>query len=143
MNKMLKINTLIGFLFLTSLLFGQTAKLKKADANYANLSYVFAASSYEKLVGTEVDSPAMKAKLAHSHYQIGNMKRAEEFFTLAFSLSQDLSLEHYFYFAQTLKQNGKYAESDKWMTQFHAKEIKDQRGVLFAKDQSYLSKRSG
>lgn len=140
MNKMLKINTLIGFLFLTSLLFGQTAKLKKADANYANLSYVFAASSYEKLVGTEVDSPAMKAKLAHSHYQIGNMKRAEEFYTLAFSSSQDLSLEHYFYFAQTLKQNGKYAESDKWMTQFHAKEIKDQRGVLFAKDQSYLSK---
>jgi outer membrane protein OmpA-like peptidoglycan-associated protein len=140
MNKILKINTLIGFVFVTSLLFGQTARLKKADAKYANLSYLLAASDYERLIGTEVDNSEMKVKLANCYYQIGNMKKAEEYYTLAFSSTKDLSLVHYFYFAQTLKQNGKYVESDKWMTLFHAKETKDLRGVLFSNDQSYLSK---
>lgn len=132
-------SVLLIFFFIGSLT-AQTGKLKKADAFYVNLSYASALSAYTNLLGTHMDGPMMKAKLAHCHYQIGQMKEAESFYAQAFVDGTEITSEHLFFYAQTLKQNGKYAESDIWMTKFHTKKQKDTRGVMFVKNPSYLEK---
>jgi len=132
-------SVLLIFLFIGSST-AQTGKLKKADALYVNLSYSVALASYTDLLGTHMDGPMMKAKLAHCYYQIGKMEQAESFYAQAYVDGTDISSEHLFFYAQTLKQNGKYAESDIWMSKFHTKKQMDTRGVMFVKNPSYLEK---
>lgn len=119
--------------------FSQNRKLKKADVYFNKLSYVMAIPIYEGLIGTKMDSPQMVANLAFSHYQIGEMKKAVEYFQLAFSKGTDLSSEHMFYFAQALKQTGNYTESDKWMADFSQKNSTDLRAVSYNESPNYLS----
>ncbi len=132
-------SVLLIFLFIGSST-AQTGKLKKADALYVNLSYSVALASYTDLLGTHMDGPMMKAKLAHCYYQIGKMEQAESFYSQAYVDGTDISSEHLFFYAQTLKQNGKYAESDIWMSKFHSKKQMDTRGVMFVKNPFYLEK---
>jgi outer membrane protein OmpA-like peptidoglycan-associated protein len=120
--------------------FSQNRKLKKADQYFNKLSYVAAIPIYEGLLGTKMDSPRMEANLALSYYQIGDMKKAVEYFQLAFSKGTDLSSEHMFYFAQALKQTGNYSESDKWMANFSQKNSTDLRAKSFNESPSYLTK---
>lgn len=119
--------------------FSQNRKLKKADVYFNKLSYVMAIPIYEGLIGTKMVSPQMVANLAFSHYQIGEMKKAVEYFQLAFSKGTDLSSEHMFYFAQALKQTGNYTESDKWMADFSQKNSTDLRAVSYNESPNYLS----
>lgn len=118
----------------------QTGRLMKADDLYGKVAYAKAAVVYENLLGSSVDTPELKAKLAHCYYQNHQLTKAEEVYRQAFSASTDLPLDHYFYFAQTLKQNGKYVESDQWMERFHGKEQNDNRGIQFAENTAYLAK---
>lgn len=118
----------------------QTGRLMKADDLYGKVAYAKAAMVYENLLGSSVDTPELKAKLAHCYYQNHQLTKAEEVYRQAFSASTDLPLDHFFYFAQTLKQNGKYVESDQWMERFHGKEQKDNRGIQFAENTAYLAK---
>jgi outer membrane protein OmpA-like peptidoglycan-associated protein len=120
--------------------FAQSGKLKKANDLYGKLAYAKAATIYDDLLGSSVDSPELKAKLAHCYYQNNKLKKAEEFYNLAFDATSDLTVDHYFYFAQTLKQNGKYVESDEWMQRFHAKKRDDYRGIQFTENTAYLAK---
>jgi len=135
----MKIALLSSFLILALSLFGQSGKLKKADDYYAKLSYSYAANLYEELIGSEVDSPKLKAKLATSYYQMGDMKNAEKYFAQMIT-SPDAASENYFHYAQALKQNGKYAESDQWMQKFHTAAQTDSRGISFANNTGYLQK---
>ena len=50
---------------LSIFVFGQAGKLKKADNYFNHLSYAYAANLYEELIGSEVDSPTLKSKLAY------------------------------------------------------------------------------
>jgi len=129
---------LIGAFLLFALSgFGQAGRLKKADNYYEKLSYAYAAELYEGLIGSEVDSPKMIGKLATSYYQMGDMARAEKYFAQMVN-SPEATSENYFYYAQALKQNGKYPESDKWMEKFHNNAQADIRGISFANNQSYV-----
>ena len=70
----------VSFLVATMTVFGQSGKLKKADNYFEKLSYSYATSLYEELLGSEVDSPKMKSKLAICYYNTGEMKKSEETF---------------------------------------------------------------
>jgi tetratricopeptide (TPR) repeat protein len=114
-------------------------KLKKADAYYDKLSYSYAVGLYEELIGSEVDGPELLAKIAKSYYYIGNMEKAETYFTSM--INTDMALkEDFFFYAQALKQNGKYAESDQWMAKFNQLASSDARGLSFINNTSYLDK---
>ena len=126
--------------FLTTALFAQTGRLHKADDLYGKLAYAKAIPVYASLLGSSLDSPELKAKLAHCYYQNNNLKMAEQFYSQAFGASVTLPLDHYFFYAQTLKQLGKYSESDQWMLRFHGEQKKDNRGINFAQNTSYLTK---
>ncbi len=136
---MFKKRLLLSILLVTTLtVFSQTGKLHKADKYYEKLSYFKAIELYSELIGSEVDGPFLKAKLAYSYYNIGDMKNAADNYTKAFASESNLASDHYFYFAQALKQEGNYSESDKWMAKFHELTKSDQRGTSYASNTTYL-----
>ena len=120
--------------------FSQSGKLKKANTYYEKLSYKLAIENYTDLLNTDLADAELKSKLAFSYYNVNDLVNAEKFYAEAMSVGRQLSNEHYFYFAQTLKQNGKYAESDKIMNVFYEKSNSDKRAVSFANNRSYLEK---
>lgn len=115
----------------------QSGKLKKADSYYERVAYAEAADIYIELIGSEVDSPALKAKLADCYYQMGDSQRAEEYYSLMVTTVEAKEVDVYNY-AQALKENGKYAESDTWMTKFHTMKSDDLRGKIFVENKSYI-----
>jgi len=136
MNTM-KYTILAISLFAGTFLFGQSGKLKRADNYYNTLAYALAAEQYKDLIGSEVDSPQMKAKLAFCYFQMGNTKLAEKYYSQMVN-SGEASGEDIYNYAQSLKENGKYKESDEWMMKFSALKQNDVRAVEFREKQNYL-----
>ena len=119
--------------------FGQAGKLKKADAYYEKLSYSYAVGLYEELIGSELDSPKLLAKNGACYYYMGNMVKAESYFGSMVNSGLGVK-EDFFFYAQALKQNGKYAESDQWMTKFNQLASNDIRGLSYINNTSYMEK---
>jgi outer membrane protein OmpA-like peptidoglycan-associated protein len=117
--------------------FGQAGKLKKADAFYEKLSYAYAVGLYEELIGSEVATPVLFSKIASCYYYMGDMEKAETNFKSMIQTDAAVK-EDYFLYAQALKQNGKYTESDVWMTKFNLLASSDHRAVSFISNSSYL-----
>jgi outer membrane protein OmpA-like peptidoglycan-associated protein len=126
------------FSILCSVSFAQTGKLKKADSFFYKLSYAYAAEIYTDLLGSKVDSPELKSKLAQCFYQMGDMKNAELYFSQMID-TKEATKEDYFLYAQSLKQNAKYRESDLWMKRFHTSTQTDLRGQSYMNNPSYIA----
>lgn len=116
----------------------QSGKLKKADNFYQNIAYAEAIPLYKDLIGSTVDSPQLKAKLADCYFQIGETKESEDYYSQVVSTSE-ASPDDVYKYAQSLKENAKYAESDKWMAKFHAMNASDSRGIQFNKNKAYVN----
>lgn len=115
----------------------QAGKLKKADNYYSKLAYSYAAPLYEELIGSEVDSPKLKSKLASSYYNMGDMINAEKYYAQMIS-SNEATKEDFFFYAQALKQIGNYTESDRWMAKVNDTAQADLRGISFIENSSYV-----
>ncbi len=129
----------LSLLFLGSAAFGQMAKLKKANDYFDNLAYAYAAPLYEELLGSEVETPSMKANLGRSYYFMGDMVNAEKYLSLIMN-SAVAKNDDLFFYAQALKQNGKIEMSDEWMNKFRNRAANDIRGESFSKNTNYLQK---
>ena len=81
---MSKITLILSFTFSLAALFAQQNVLRRAEKKYALLSYSSAISLYEEVVSSEMNSPLIEAKLAHSYYETGNLSAAELLFEKAF-----------------------------------------------------------
>jgi outer membrane protein OmpA-like peptidoglycan-associated protein len=129
----------VSFLVATMTVVGQSGKLKKADNYFQKLSYSYASLLYEELLGGEMDSPKMKSNLAICYYNTGEMKKSEA--TFAQMINSDVATrEDFFYYAQALKQNGNYAESDLWMEKFNKIATNDTRGLSYVNNPTYMEK---
>src|SRR3989344_1202932 len=94
--------SLILCLLAGTILFAQSGKLKRADNYYNTLAYALAAEQYEELLGSEVDSPQLKAKLAHCYFQMGNTLKSETHYASMVS-SGEASSEDVYNYAQSLR----------------------------------------
>jgi outer membrane protein OmpA-like peptidoglycan-associated protein/tetratricopeptide (TPR) repeat protein len=119
--------------------FAQSGKLKKANTYYEKLAYKLAIENYTDLLGTDLADAELKSKLAFSYYNVHDLVNAEKYYSEALTGGK-LSNDHYFHYAQTLKQLGKYSESDRIMNVFYEKSNSDKRAVSFANNRSYLDK---
>lgn len=135
--KMKTFLLVLGITFLGFSSIAQAGKLKRADNYYAKLAYSYAAPIYEELIGSEVDSPKLKSKLANSYYNMGDMKNAEKYYAQMIS-SNEATKEDFFFYAQTLKQNGNYTESDRWMAKVNDTAQADLRGISFIENSNYV-----
>ena len=118
---------------------GQSGKLKKADSYFNRLSYAYAAELYEELIGSEVDSPALKSKLAYSYLKMDNYTKSVDYYSKMIE-SSEAKPEDYYHYANVLKQTGNYTESDKWMNKYSNAAQADLRSQLFLGNTSYKSK---
>lgn len=115
------------------------SRLKKADAFYEKTAYAKAAEIYADIVdGKNVDTKHIKMRLADCYYQYGESQKAEEIYI---ELVKDPTLpnEDIYKYAQTLKENGKYAESKEWMEKFTTSAQADQRAEKYKADSAYLT----
>jgi outer membrane protein OmpA-like peptidoglycan-associated protein/tetratricopeptide (TPR) repeat protein len=130
---------LILFLISAFNLYSQAGKLKKANDYYDKLSYKLAIENYLDLLSTDLANSEMIARLAYSYYNGNDLLNAEKYYQEALAIGT-IPTEHYFHYSQTLKQLGKYAESDKMMNTFYEKSNTDRRAISFANNRSYLEK---
>lgn len=136
MKKQFKISYYVSLLFLLSsqLSFGQ-AKLKAANKEYEQLSYVSAIKLYEEVLSdTKLDANIKKEalkKLAYSYRRVQDAKNAERAYADLLKNYPDVESENYLYYAQALASNGKYRDSQKYYSIYGEKQTADMRSKRF------------
>jgi outer membrane protein OmpA-like peptidoglycan-associated protein len=126
--KLYKITISIIFLLLFSQLYAvaETSKLdsivnayykKQANNAYAKLAYVKAIELYTKIIKNEFADAEVYSNLADANYKIGETIKSEESYKVLINNYEYKSVDLYRY-AQALRYNGKYKESDIWMKRY-------------------------
>ena len=135
----MKKNTILLFFVLASLsLTAQNKETKSADILVESYDYVKAVQEYLNLVAKGNTDPYVSKQLGDCYYYMFNTIESEKWYAKATQSQQDA--ETYFRYAQMLKSNGKYAESNIQMALFADRMPNDQRAIVFIKDPNYLTK---
>jgi outer membrane protein OmpA-like peptidoglycan-associated protein/tetratricopeptide (TPR) repeat protein len=125
-----------SFVIASGLLSAQNKDTKIADKLFDRYEYVDAAQEYLKLVQSGKADAYVYKQLADSYFAIFNTKEAIKWYAKAVTQKQDA--ETYYKYAQMLKSNGNYDESDKQMKQFVALAPNDSRAKAFSSSPEYL-----
>ena len=136
---MKKIYILFTIAMLSSFgLVAQNDSTRKADKLFNTYQYVAAAKNYEKAIADGKNSNRVYKRLAECYYNIFETENAEKWYAKALEGSDDA--ETIYKYSQMLKANGKYEESNEWMSKFADKRPSDFRSVLFKENPDYLPK---
>ncbi len=135
---MKKVYILLSFVLAGSTLTAQNQDTEKADKLFTRLEYVDAAQEYNKLVESNKADGYVYKQLADSYYNMFDSKQAISWYARAVETPQDA--ETHFRYAQMLKGEGRYEESNKQMQKFASMAPNDQRAIIFKKDPDYLPK---
>ena len=115
----------------------QNKDTAKADKLYNRFEYVDAASEYLKLTEKGKGDGYVYKQLGESYYNVFSTTEAERWYGQAIKAGvQDA--ETYFRYAQMLKANSKYEESNKQMQHFASLVPNDQRAIAFKAEPNYL-----
>ena len=128
---------LIIALFSFSPIIGQNNSTKKADKLFDRLEFVKAADEYLRLT-KDSDDYYIISRLADSYYNIFNTREAEKWYSKI--VNKDPDAEVVFRYSQMLKANGKYKESNVWMTKFSEMKPYDTRAIAFRNTPNYIDK---
>lgn len=137
---MKKINTILLLVALVSCLSltAQNRSTKRADKHFSRLEFVEAAKQYNRLVENGKGDTYVYSQLAECYYNVFNPAEAERWYAKALAGSEDPSLM--FKYAQMLKANGKYEQSNEWMRKFAQRRPADIRAMAFLENPDYLPK---
>ena len=134
----MKKNTILLFFVLASFsLSAQNKETKNADKLFESYDYVEAAQEYIALVENGNSDTYVSKQLGDSYFYTHNTIESEKWYAKAIQSQQDA--ETYYRYAQMLKSNGKYAESNTQMKTFANFIPNDQRAITFTKNPNYLS----
>ena len=73
----MKYTFILFILFQTSLAFSQSGQLAKGDFYFEKQGYFEAIGCFERVLGSEFDSPEMQQKLAYCYNFCGEFSKAE------------------------------------------------------------------
>jgi len=118
----------------------QNRQTKSADKLFDRYDYVKAADAYKVLVQNGISDSYILKQIGASYYYMNNTSEAEKWYAKAVTSKQDA--DTYYRYAQLLKSNGKYADSDREMRAFATMKPNDARAKEFIKNPDYLSKLS-
>ncbi|MGC4040799.1 MAG: OmpA family protein [Flavobacterium sp.] len=114
----------------------QNKDTKVADKLYTRYEYVDAAKEYLKLVENGKADPYVYKQLADTYFNMFNTSEAAKWYAKATETNQDA--ETYYRYAQMLKADGKYEESNKQMQKFAAAAPSDSRAIAFKQNPNYV-----
>lgn len=107
----------IVFVLLSTSVFGQTAKQKRAERQFNNFSFVKAINTYEKLIDTSFNKYYAVRKLADAYIMLRQPEKALPIYEKVVE-QENVPSEYFLYYAQTLRANGEYEASKKWMKRY-------------------------
>ena len=137
---MKKIYTLIFFLIAgITLGYTQNKSTKKADMHFDRLEYIKAAEEYQKLLKKGEADDYVYTRLAESYFIINDTKKAEPFYKRVID-KPGVNAETVYNYAETLKVNGKFEESNKMMEKFAQMSPNDSRAIDFKNNPNYIPK---
>ncbi|WP_306565676.1 OmpA family protein [Flavobacterium lindanitolerans] len=128
----------LSFVIASMTLSAQNKDTEKADKLFNRFEYVDASNEYLKLVDKGKADNYVYKQLADSYYNVFNTKEAIKWYAKATQEKQDA--ETYYRYAQMLKAEGKYEESNVQMQKFASMAPNDQRAIAFKQDPNYLPK---
>ncbi|WP_298426934.1 OmpA family protein [uncultured Kordia sp.] len=118
--------------------YAQEKELEKADENYNKYAFINAIEIYEKVAEEGHKSKELFEKLGNAYYFNADLVNASKWYRELFQLGEEIEPEYYFRYAQALKSEKRYAESDKKMQEFNKLTESDLRGTKFIKTRNYL-----
>lgn len=125
-----------SFVMASATVSAQNAATKKADKLYSRYEYVAAAEEYLKLVDKGKSDDYVYKRLADTYYNMFNTAEAAKWYAKVVDKPQDA--ETYYRYAQMLKSNGKYEESNKQMQKFASLAPNDRRAIAFKANPNYV-----
>lgn len=126
----------LSFVAISFTVSAQNKDTKTADKLFDRFEYVDAAKEYLKLVENGKTDPYVYKQLAESYYNVFNTAEASKWYAKATETQQDA--ETYYRYAQMLKAEGKYEESNKQMQKFAAAAPSDSRAKAFKENPNYV-----
>jgi tetratricopeptide (TPR) repeat protein len=115
----------------------QNNNTKTADKFFDRFEYVNATRAYLQLTNTAKGDNYVYKKLADCYYYVFNSVEAEKWYEKAVQKEQDA--ETYFRYAQMLKANSKYDESNMQMKKFASLSPNDKRAKNIENEKNYLN----
>lgn len=129
----------IAILFAAFSAFSQNGNFKRANNYFQKLSYAAAIPEYEKVLGSEFDSPEMKAKLAYCYLVNEQLEKAEAMYR-GLATAKGATPEIDYWFGYTLLKRNKTTEATQYLTKFAKANPQDTRSILINNDPNYLTK---
>ena len=133
---MKKIYIILILVLASSLISAQNKDTQIADKLFKKFEFISAAESYLKLVASNNADGYVYRQLGDCYFNIYNTKEAAKWYAKAIAKKQDSEL--YYRFAQMLKANGNYAESNKQMQKFAEMQPNDSRSKIFNDNPNYV-----
>jgi outer membrane protein OmpA-like peptidoglycan-associated protein len=123
-------------LIVPAFLFAQNGLRKRADKSFDRLAYVKAAGLYQRLVSKKANDRDYE-RLGDCYRLMGQAGRSETWYgkVAMGATPTPTSLLHY---AEALRANGKYAESESWMSKYFAVRGDDKRAQLYVSNAQYF-----
>ena len=133
---MKKIYTIVSFVLVSSLLTAQNKDTQSADKLFKKVEFIAASEAYLKLVDAKKANAYVYEQLAECYYNIYNTAEAAKWY--AKTLEEKKDAELYYRYAQMLKANGNYVESNKQMQKFVTLKPNDLRAKAFNENPNYI-----
>ena len=130
--------SLLYFVLLVNLSYGQTKHSEKADKLFNTYQYVDAIDAYLELVKSKKANGYVFKQLADSYYNVFNIDQASKWYAKALKSKQDV--ETYYRYAQILKSQGNYEAANQQMDVFSKKQPKDPRAKEHLANPNYIPK---
>lgn len=126
------------FVFVSAANFAQSKWA--AERQFLNFNYMKSAEMYKKLYDKGDNSYLVISRIGDSYYLNSQTEESEYWYRVLFGLinKENISAEYFFKYAQSLKSNGKYKESDDWLRKFRVKSAYDSRGRELQTNSNYL-----
>lgn len=120
----------------SSVAFAQSGRLRAANRQFENMSYLSAIRLYEEYMRLDKKKePAERkealTKLGYSYRRMQDSRNAERVYEDLIKEYDDLESESYLYYAQALAQNGKHRDSQKMYSKYGEMQAADLRGRRF------------
>jgi len=119
--------TIIFLFFFVATVFGQ--RKFTADNYFSEFAYVKSAELYQKIYKNGDSTKLVLSRLGDSYYFNSNTNKSAYWYSKLFKLYEKDSInsEYYFRYAQSLKSNGNYKESDAWLLKLNTIQFNDIR----------------
>lgn len=135
--QILKIAVLMALSPLT--LTAQEKEMASAAKLFNDFAYVDAVKEYEQIAFRGYRSAELYQKLGDANYFNGELEQAAKWYGYLFGMTQDITPEHYYRYAQALKSKGEYDKANAILNRFSQKNSEDLRAKLYLKNKNYLT----